>query len=234
MAIKIGDNLNYAGSKPDFVRQQYTVKSDMLDVRDNAMPELYMAYCLEDRKIYLYDKSNTLDPVTGRFRIFESGGGGAQVTVMPEASEAFLDVIVQYVGEDTGEYVVGWFYRCVSETTTETVSVTTLEKLKELIEASSTTVTVKFEDDSTEGLKAYEFNGFSYYIFEDSVFEGVVVEGIITHSDSTLLSTDEDVVSRNITYDVSVTTYSWENITVSPSGSEPNVISTSEIDALFE
>lgn len=76
MAIKIGDNLNYAGTKPDFVRQQYATFEEMLAVRDNGMPQLYLAYCLQDKNIYKYDKDNEIDPVTGKFRVFQSGGGG--------------------------------------------------------------------------------------------------------------------------------------------------------------
>ena len=77
MAIKIGDNLNYAGVKPDFVRQQYATFADMLAVRDNTMPPIYLAYCLEDKNFYKYDKENEVDPVTGKFRLFQSGGGGS-------------------------------------------------------------------------------------------------------------------------------------------------------------
>ena len=138
MAIKIGDNLNYSGVKPDFVRQQYATFEDMAAVRDNTMPPIYLAYCLEDKNIYKYDKDNEVDPVTGKFRLFQSGGGGGTVDTemsdtstnavqnkvikayvdgktpleeMPEPSVELDGKIVQYVGE-TDVYTQGYFYKC--------------------------------------------------------------------------------------------------------------------------
>lgn len=141
MAIKIGDNLNYAGVKPDFVRQQYATFEEMAAVRDNTMPPIYLAYCLEDKNFYKYDKENEVDPTTGKFRLFQSGGGGGtvdtamsdtstnavqnkvikayvdskentiQVSEMPEPSAELADKIVQYVGE-TDTYTQGYFYKC--------------------------------------------------------------------------------------------------------------------------
>ena len=92
MAIKIGDNLNYAGVKPDFVRQQYATFEDMLAVRDNPMPPIYLAYCLEDKNFYKYDKDNEVDPVTGKFRLFQSGGGGGG-TVDTEMSDTSTNAV---------------------------------------------------------------------------------------------------------------------------------------------
>ena len=92
MAIKIGDNLNYAGVKPDFVRQQYATFEDMLAVRDNTMPPIYLAYCLEDKNFYKYDKDNEVDPVTGKFRLFQSGGGGGG-TVDTEMSDTSTNAV---------------------------------------------------------------------------------------------------------------------------------------------
>jgi hypothetical protein len=145
MAIKIGDNLNYAGTKPDFVRQQYATFEEMLAVRDNGMPQLYLAYCLQDKNIYKYDKDNEVDPTTGKFRVFQSGGGGGtvdtemsdsstnavqnkvikayvdskdiQVSEMPIPVAEFAEKIVQYVGA-TDVYTQGYFYKC-TETDTD-------------------------------------------------------------------------------------------------------------------
>jgi hypothetical protein len=48
----------------------------MLTVNDNLMPSKYFTVCQDDGKIYLYDKTNTVDPATGKFRVFEGGGSG--------------------------------------------------------------------------------------------------------------------------------------------------------------
>ncbi len=147
MAIKIADNLNYAGAKPDFVRQQYATFEEMAAVRDNTMPQLYLAYCLQDKNIYKYDKDNEVDPTTGKFRVFQSGGGGGgtvdtemsdsstnavqnkvikayvdskdiQVSEMPIPVAEFVEKIVQFVGTTAGGFTQGYFYKC-TETDTD-------------------------------------------------------------------------------------------------------------------
>lgn len=54
-------------------------KAEMLAVNDNLMPSKYLTVCQDDGLIYLYDKSNTVDSTTGKFRVFESGGGGHEI-----------------------------------------------------------------------------------------------------------------------------------------------------------
>ena len=50
-------------------------KAEMKTVNDNLMPSKYLTICQDDGFIYLYDKSNTVDSTTGKFRKFEGGGG---------------------------------------------------------------------------------------------------------------------------------------------------------------
>ena len=47
-------------------------KTAMLSMNDNIMPIKYFAICVDDGKFYLYDKSNEVDPETGKFRVLES------------------------------------------------------------------------------------------------------------------------------------------------------------------
>ena len=47
-------------------------KTAMLSINDNIMPIKYFAICVDDGKFYLYDKSNEVDPETGKFRVLES------------------------------------------------------------------------------------------------------------------------------------------------------------------
>ena len=111
MAINVTDNINYKGPKPDFVRQQYGTKALMKSQLDSAMPDIYLAYCLEDHKMYLYDKTNAVDETIGKFREFNPG---TAVGTLPTASEAFLNSILQYTGP-SGVYTNGFFYKCVLE-----------------------------------------------------------------------------------------------------------------------
>lgn len=53
-------------------------KAQMLTVSDTLMPAYYFTICQDDGQIYLYDKTATADPTTGKFTLFE-GGGGAEI-----------------------------------------------------------------------------------------------------------------------------------------------------------
>ncbi|MBP5422640.1 MAG: hypothetical protein J6Y78_09385 [Paludibacteraceae bacterium] len=114
MAIELFDNLDYRGPKPDFVRQQYDTLEEMREVIDNQLPPLYLAYCLETSKIYLYNVKNARDPVTGKFRELStsSQSQSTQVTMLPLPSQAQYDRVVQYVGPTRNGLVKGYFYHC--------------------------------------------------------------------------------------------------------------------------
>lgn len=75
MAFQWSDNHEYVGAKPNFTRDQYDTIEAMAAVPKKKMPEMYIAFCLETRKVYLYNKSNEKDEVLGYWREFESSGG---------------------------------------------------------------------------------------------------------------------------------------------------------------
>lgn len=234
MAIKISDNLDYKGTKPDFQRQSYATKEALKNVVQGAMPELYLAFCLEDRQLYLYDKSNDDDPTTGKFRIFQAGST-TQVTEMPEADEPYVDVVLQYVGETDGNYTKGWFYECDKTETTEEKPVETIEKLTELIEESDGIITLKITEEESSEVQALLKDEKAYFVYEESVYTGdVLTDNVVELSTSTVIDTDEAVAELGLTYtEVISTTYAWDNISVSPSSGEPAVITQSEINDLF-
>lgn len=80
MSINILDSFNYKGRRPDFVRQQFGTIEAMRTFSENYLPDMYLCYCLEDGKVYLYNKDNAVDQTTGRWRQLESGGGGGDMT----------------------------------------------------------------------------------------------------------------------------------------------------------
>jgi len=81
MAIKWSDNMSYEGKGNNFERDYFEVLQNVLDpdtgeiikkglvnVSDRKMPEMFIAMCGETQKIYLYNKSNDVDPVLGKWR----------------------------------------------------------------------------------------------------------------------------------------------------------------------
>ena len=51
-------------------------KAEMLAIKDDLMPTVYLAVCKDDNFIYIYNKDNSVDPETGRFRVYISGSSG--------------------------------------------------------------------------------------------------------------------------------------------------------------
>lgn len=112
MAVPFNDNLDYWGKLPDFTRQQFATIAEMVAVKSGKMPEMYLVYCLEDRRLYTYDKSRTDDPTFGKFRPL-AVGETIQVTALPIPSVYYLGKCLQYLGETTVDYNHGYFYDCV-------------------------------------------------------------------------------------------------------------------------
>lgn len=55
-------------------------KAQMVSINDDLMPEVYFAACLDDKKLYVYDKSATPSAETGKFKKLEGGGGGGAIS----------------------------------------------------------------------------------------------------------------------------------------------------------
>lgn len=212
MAIAFNDNLDYSGKKPDFNRQEYATYEDMKAVRKGFMPEIYLGYCLADRKIYKYDKSVDNDPILGYWREF-TGGTTIQVETMPEADETQIAKIYQYIGATDANYTNGYFYICNASGETQVVDITTLADLKDTINESESNIEV-YNGTETVETKVFNFDSVNYYVLEDVVYSTSNATGDI--SVDTVLSTDEEVAALNLTKEIVVYTYSWSNKAVQP------------------
>ena len=69
MAIQLPQGFKIGSVEPIDSRIVLT-KAEMLSMKDNIMPEKYFAICKDDDKVYLYSKSNSVDSVTGKFRVY--------------------------------------------------------------------------------------------------------------------------------------------------------------------
>ena len=220
MAIKFASNIQISGKNPDITRQEYATFEEMRAVKKNSMPELYLAYCLEDRNFYIYDKQLEDDPVTGKFRIFQ-GGATIQVDVMPEADASQVGKIYQYTGATEGGFTNGYFYICNASGETQTVDITTLDALKETINESENVFEVNNGTETVE-TKAFVFDSVNYYVLEDVIYSTSNATGDI--SVDTVIYTDEAVATLNLTKEVVVYTYSWSNKTVQPTSEIGDVV----------
>lgn len=76
MGINIADNFAYNGKKPMDNRTEYATLSAMKAVVDANINEGCICYNKEDGKYYTFKSTNTVDATTGKWREFETGGGG--------------------------------------------------------------------------------------------------------------------------------------------------------------
>ena len=73
MAISLLSNLSINSQLPDVTRMQFDTIEDMKNYREQWLPQMYDSFCLEDSKKYRFNKSNTEDPILGKWRLLEGG-----------------------------------------------------------------------------------------------------------------------------------------------------------------
>ena len=116
MAITLGDNFSYQGAKPLDGRLKYDTVAAMASMADSVLYDGCLAYCVATDKTYQWKSSNTVDPTTGKWREFETGGGQViQYDSLPTASASNVGQIVQYTGATGGNLTNGFFYECTSD-----------------------------------------------------------------------------------------------------------------------
>lgn len=68
MAIQLPQGFKI-GSKEAIDSRIVLTKAEMLKMKDNTMPDVYFAMCKDDGKMYVYNKTNEIDPELGKFRV---------------------------------------------------------------------------------------------------------------------------------------------------------------------
>lgn len=76
MAITVADNFSYQGKKPLDGRDTFTTLAAMKAYAEASVYDGCLSYCDEDGKRYEFKSTNTVDPTTGKWREYSSGGGG--------------------------------------------------------------------------------------------------------------------------------------------------------------
>lgn len=76
MAISLLDNLNIRKKKPNVERDAFNTLADMKAYNENYLPDVFISLCYEDKCLYKFDRNNTIDEITGKWRKFLAGGSG--------------------------------------------------------------------------------------------------------------------------------------------------------------
>nr|DAV02130.1 MAG TPA: hypothetical protein [Crassvirales sp.] len=72
MAIKIGSNFTFQGEQPNFERDRFATKAAMKAFPDTSIDDGHLSYCAEDGNTYQFKSSNSVDTVTGKWRVFKA------------------------------------------------------------------------------------------------------------------------------------------------------------------
>lgn len=67
--LKIGDNFDYQGQKPNFARDTFSTLSEMKAYPETSIDEGHISFCIETGKLYQYKKSNSIDSTNGKWRL---------------------------------------------------------------------------------------------------------------------------------------------------------------------
>lgn len=66
MALLIGDNFSYNGKKPNFERDSFETLAALKAVAEANIDNGHIAYCVETKRHYIFNDSNSDDPATGK------------------------------------------------------------------------------------------------------------------------------------------------------------------------
>lgn len=72
MAIKIGSNFTFQGKQPNFERDRFATKDAMKAFPETSIDDGHLSYCAEDENTYQFKSSNSVDAVTGKWRVFKA------------------------------------------------------------------------------------------------------------------------------------------------------------------
>lgn len=96
MAVQYIDNLSYKGKKPNFERDQFKTLAEMKAFSEADIDEGHSSYCLEDGKRYTFKSSNSVDSITGRWRV--ENNGGVEVPFNPQPGQIYFDTKFNKLG----------------------------------------------------------------------------------------------------------------------------------------
>lgn len=99
MAVSMLDNFDIRKSSPNVKRDMFETLADMKEYNENYLPSLFIATCVETGLPYLFNKANTVDDETGKWRVLS---GSADLLNYYTKSE--INTLLElYVEKETGK-----------------------------------------------------------------------------------------------------------------------------------
>lgn len=103
MAIKIGSNFTFQGEQPNFERDRFATKAAMKAFPETSIDDGHLSYCTEDGNTYRFKSSNSVDAVTGKWRVFKADVDLSEYATKDSvAVDLDKKVDIKGVGKSTG------------------------------------------------------------------------------------------------------------------------------------
>lgn len=101
MSISMLDNISYKGTKSDSVRSYFPTINEMVAFSENYLPDVYITLCGEDNNQYKFVRSNSVDPVLGKWRLVGGGSGDlSSYYTKTEVNTLLDDKVDKVLGKD--------------------------------------------------------------------------------------------------------------------------------------
>ena len=102
MAITVGAGFRLRSPQQNFERDSYSTLEEMKNVTDSSLPDIFIATCLETGKLYIYQKTNDVDAITGKWRevVGSSSIGDLDVSEDEDTTYVTSVEIVEGTSED--------------------------------------------------------------------------------------------------------------------------------------
>ena len=179
MAIKIGANFAYNGKLANFERDSFETKAAMKAFNENNIDEGHLSYCKEDGKTYQYKSANSVDAVTGRWRVFKT------------------DIVVDAALNGTSTNAIQ--NKAVFEALKKKADTVALDKYQYKYNASFVAQSDILAGALPKDTKGVDLNGFTLNITEDTTLtRSFIINGTIAVADTCTLTLATDNCSNVI------------------------------------
>lgn len=162
MAVPYLDNLNIKKKAPNVERDLFETIADMVDWSENYLPAIFPCYVVETGKRYVFNVSNSVDPVLGKWR--EDAGGSADLSnyytkneidenIIKPLEEEKVDVNTENIGDMTTLKVDTWtsLVQAINDIYDKQIK-TIVYTTKTVDEVTSKILKVTFNDNSTSDI----------------------------------------------------------------------------------
>lgn len=77
MAVPFASNIELLTKLPNFTRDMFNTKAEMKAFAEYNLPDVFITTCKEDGNIYVFNRNNTVDSVTGKWRSINASGSNS-------------------------------------------------------------------------------------------------------------------------------------------------------------